>query len=60
MENKTYSFTFEIGEDYTNGEDNVKIVGLKDDYIVVNDGRDFDINVEVKEFITEWWKPEED
>ncbi len=56
---KTFSFTFKIGEEYTNGEDIVKIVGLNDEYIIINDGRDFDIHVEVKEFITDWWQPEE-
>lgn len=56
MTNKTYSFTFEVGGEFTNGSDTVKIVGFEDEYVTVSDGRGFDINIEVREFITDWWE----
>jgi hypothetical protein len=58
MERKTFSFTFVIGEEYTNGEDIVKIVGFENSFILINDGRDFNMHIESREFINEWWKTE--
>jgi hypothetical protein len=55
---KTYSFTFEVGQEYTNGCDTVKIIGFTDESVIVNDGRNFDFHIEVKELITQWWEVE--
>jgi hypothetical protein len=59
MSKKEYKISFVVGDEYTNGDDVVKIKGFKDDYVVVNDGRDFDMHMEVKDFVSDWWKVEE-
>lgn len=56
---KRYVFTFETGDRYTNGTDVVRIDSFTEEHIVVNDGRDFNISIEVVEFISEWWKVDE-
>lgn len=56
MNAKTFSFTFEVGEIYTDGYTVAKIAGFETGGVMLDDGKESHKYVEVVNFLDQWWR----